>query len=207
MSGELYRELRAALLGDLLDPFLQLLDVVAHEAAVRLQLGLAGSSGADPTARSRKVRPHSSQAGQLVLELRQLDLETALVRLRVLREDVQDEPRAVDHLGLDRFLQGPLLRRRKLIVRDQNRVSGLRPGGHQLVDLALADVVVGIDMAAVLPFSADHLCAGCVRQAGELTDRLLGRPARVVAGVHGHEESPLHGRGEIDHVFAHIGAG
>ena len=129
------------------------------------------------------------------------------MRLRVLGEDVQDQPRAVDDLRLDRFFQGSLLSRRKLVVGDQDRIAGLGLGGHELVDLALADVEVGVDMAAVLPLGAHHLRARGVRQAGELSDRLLGRPAGVVAGVDGHEEGPFDGRGEVDRLSAHIGAG
>ena len=102
---------------------------------------------------------------------------------------------------------GALLGRRQLVVGDQDGVAGLRLGGDQLVDLALADVEVGVDMAAVLPLGAHDLGAGGVGQAGQLADRFLGRPARVVAGVDGDEEGALDRRGEIDHVFGHTRAG
>ena len=94
-------------------------------------------------------------------------------------------------------------RRRELVVGDEDRVAGLRLRGHQLVDLALAHVVVGVHVAAVLPLRADDLGAGRVGQAGQLLDRFLGRPAGVVAGVDRDEEGALRGRGEIDHLFGH----
>ena len=150
-----------------------------------------------------KVGPHLGQAGQLVLELGQLYLKTALVGLGVLGEDVENQARAVDDLGLDRFFQGTLLGRRKLVVGDQNRVAGLGLGRDQLVDLAFADVVVGIQVAAVLPLRTHHLSAGGVGQACQLPYRLLCGPSRVVTGVHGDEKCALFGRRQIDHVLWH----
>ena len=193
----------AALLGDLLDPLLELLDALADQAPVGLELGLAGAPGADAAAGARKVGPHPSQPRQLVLELRQLDLEAAFVGLGVQGEDVEDQARAIDDLGLDGLFEGALLGGRKLVVGDQDGVAGLRLCGDELVDLALADVPVGVDMAAVLPLRADDLGAGGVGQAGQLGDRLLGRPARILAAVDGHEKGALHRRGQIDHVFGH----
>ena len=97
--------------------------------------------------------------------------------------------------------------RRKLVVGDQDRVAGLRFSGYELVHLALADIEVGVDMAAVLPFGAYDFGAGGVSQVREFRDRFLGRPAGVFAAVDGHEERPLCGSGQIDHVFRHTGAG
>ena len=62
-------------------------------------------------------------------------------------------------------------------------------------------------MAPVLPLRAYDLGAGCVGQAGELSYRFLGGPARIVPGVDGNEKRPLFGRVEIDHVFGHHRAG
>src|SRR5450759_5205626 len=111
---------RAALLGDLLDPLLQLLDAVTDEAPVRLQLRLTGAAGADAAAGSREMCPQSSQARQLIFELSQLDLESTFVRLGVQGEDVEDQARAIDDLRLDGFLERALLGGRKLVVGDQD---------------------------------------------------------------------------------------
>ena len=70
----------------------------------------------------------------------------------------------------------------------------------QLLGLALADVPVGVDVAAVLPLGADDLRAGGVGQVGELGQRFLGRPAGVLAGVDGDQEGTLDGRREVDHA-------
>ena len=102
---------RRALLADLVDPLLHLLDRVADDPPVGLELALAGSAGPDAAAGPRQVRPQPGQARQLVLELGELDLEPALVGLRVLGEDVEDQPAAVDDLDVEQALEGLLLGR------------------------------------------------------------------------------------------------
>jgi len=153
------------------------------------------------------VRPHPSQARELIFELGQLHLEAAFVRLGMQREDVQDEARPVDHLGVDGFFECALLGRRELIVGDHDRVCSLRLGRDQFVDFALTNVEVGVDVAAVLPLRTHDFGAGGVGQAGQLRDGFLGSPARVVARVDGNQEGALHRRGQIDHVFGHTGPG
>jgi hypothetical protein len=82
------------------------------------ELALAGTSrphpradGAAAAAEALEVLPHAPHARQVVLELRQLDLELALGRDGVLREDVEDELRAVDDARGEGVLERPLLRR------------------------------------------------------------------------------------------------
>ena len=53
-------------------------------------------------------------------------------------------------------------------------------------------------MAAVLPFGTDHVGPGGGRQAGQLGQRILDRPAGIGAGVDADEERLLDGRGQID---------
>ena len=67
-----------ALRADLLDALLHLGDPRPDDAAVGLELALAGPAGADPAAGPREVGPQPGQARQLVLELGELDLEPAL---------------------------------------------------------------------------------------------------------------------------------
>ena len=120
------------------------------------------------------------------------------MRLRVEREDVEDQPAAVDHLDLEELLEGALLGRRQLVVGDQEVEAGLALGARELLGLALADVPVRIDVAAVLPFGADHIGAGGRGQVGELRERILGGPAVITAGVDGDEEGLLDGGSEVD---------
>src|SRR5207244_8568825 len=92
---------------------------------------------------------------------------------------------------------------RQLVVGDEYVVAGLAPGVRKLLGLALPDIPVGIDMAAVLPFRTDYLGTRSVRKAGELGERILGRPATVIAGVDGDEEGLLDRGDEIDELTGH----
>ena len=72
-----------------------------------------------PAAEALEVLPHAPHARQVVLELRQLDLELPLGAHGVLGEDVEDQLRAVDHARVERVLEVALLRRIELVVDEQ----------------------------------------------------------------------------------------
>ncbi len=89
-----------------------------HAPAVDLELR-SHPAPAVPMPRSapRQVRPHAGQPRQEVLQLRQLDLQLAVLRrLRPLRENVQDQLRAVQNFPAENFLEIAALRRRQLVV-------------------------------------------------------------------------------------------
>src|SRR3954451_23272532 len=72
-------------------------DALARETAVGLDLGLAGSAGERRAASDAlEVGPQPAHPREVVLELRELDLELALGRVRVSGEDVEDHRGAVD---------------------------------------------------------------------------------------------------------------
>lgn len=80
--------------------------------AVQLDLGLTGSTAADALARRRPAAglagqglAPAAQSREHVLQLGELHLGLALLGLRVLREDVQDQTGAVDDLDLDHVLE------------------------------------------------------------------------------------------------------
>jgi hypothetical protein len=129
---------RLALATDGLDATLHLLDPFADEPPVRLQLRLARAPRANPAARPRKVRPEARQARELVLELRELDLEPALVGLGVEGEDVEDQPAAVDDLDVEQALERLLLAGRELVVGDEQVEPRLALSLAELLGLALA---------------------------------------------------------------------
>ena len=110
-------------------------------------------------------------------------------------------------LTLSRLLERALLGGRQLVVGDEQVEAGLALGRDELLGLALADVPVRVDVAAVLPLGADDLGTRRRREVGELGERVLGGPAVVVAGVDGDEEGLLDGRGEVDQVGGHRGEG
>ena len=82
-----------------------------------------------------------------------------------------------------------------------------RLGREQLLGLALADVPVGVDVAAVLPLGAHDLGAGRRRRGRRARPGCPRRPAGVVAGVDGDEEGLLDGRREVDRGRAGLMAG
>ncbi len=99
-----------------------------------------GPSGADPAAQALEVLPHAAHARQVVLELGELDLQLSLGARRVLREDVEDQLRTIDHACVERVLQEPLLRRIELVVDQQALGARLPVTLLDLFELALPDV-------------------------------------------------------------------
>src|SRR5204862_1022031 len=95
-------------------------DATACETPVGLELRLTGPARADPAAEALEVLPHAAHAREVVLELRELDLQLPLGADRVLREDVEDQLGAVDDAGLQRVLERPLLRWFELVVDEEH---------------------------------------------------------------------------------------
>src|SRR4030095_6085034 len=94
---------RRAVLAHLLQPAAQQRDLPARDPARVLELRLTGAPRADActqrsgtAAEALEVLPHAAHAREVVLELRQLDLELALRGPRVLGEDVEDQLGPVD---------------------------------------------------------------------------------------------------------------
>ena len=120
---------------------LEALDPLADEAAVGLELRLAGTAArADAAARARQVRPHPGEARQVVLEPRQLHLEPPLLRPGALREDVDDQRRPIQHLAVEQTLEVPLLIRAQLVVDDEGVEVARRLLVDELGRAALAEV-------------------------------------------------------------------
>ena len=138
---------------------LELLDPVPDQPAVFLELLLARAPHADAALVPRQVGPHPLEPGHRVFELRQLDLEMRLVRLRVGGEDVEDHLGAVDHLDLELLLEVARLGRAQVVVEDDDvGLLGL-DDRLELLDLARADVGGDVDLRAAS-------AAGCPPRAG-----------------------------------------
>ena len=90
-----------------------------------------------PFWRSRWVHPRTSRVGQ-ALELRELDLHFAFVALRALREDIQDEARAIDDTAIEARREIALLHRREIVIEDRD--GCVRRGDRlgNLLDFAFA---------------------------------------------------------------------
>jgi hypothetical protein len=99
------------------------------------------------------VGPEPPHPCQVVLELRELDLQLSFGAVRVVGEDVQDHRGAIDHRDPERLLEVSLLSRDELVVaRDQIGV-GAADLRLDLGELSAADVPVRIGPTPHL----DHL--------------------------------------------------
>ena len=131
--------------------------------AVDLELGLAGTPGADPARLlAQRMCPRPREPRQPVAQQGQLHLGPALGGAGVLGEDVEDHGRAVDGGTAEDLLQVALLRRREVVVEHDR---------------------VGVDLEAQLP-AAPPPCPGRRRSPGPAACRLCTiRPATSAPAV------------------------
>ena len=142
-------------------------------AAVALQLGLTGATGADGALLPLQVLPHTGQAGQQILVLGQLHLQAALAGAGPLGEDVQNEGGPVHHRHPQLLGEHPLLRGREGVVKDDNVRS---QGAHQLLNFggfALADEGAGLGIGPILQHGAQAGAPSSVQQSRQLLQGLL----------------------------------
>ena len=149
---------------DLLEPAAKHNDPPVREPTVGLELRLAGpacaDAGSDGTGTATEpleVLPHPAHPRQVVLELRELDLELALGARGVLGEDVEDQLRPVDDPRVERVLERPLLRRIELAVDEEHLRRSPCVLGLELLELALADIGARIGARSLLDELGDGL--------------------------------------------------
>ena len=174
---------RVALAAELAEAPLEDRDPAPRQPAVRLELRLARSARADAAAQALEVLPHPAHPRQVVLELRELDLELALGADGVLREDVEDQLRAVDDAGLEGILEQALLGRAELVVDDEDVGGGGPESLLELVQLALADIAARVGTRTVLHDLVHGLDACGARELAQLRElfylaRWVGAPRR-----------------------------
>ena len=158
--------LHVALPLQLHEPLLEQLDPLAEQPPVGLELRLARAAQADAALLALEVGPAAHQARGEMLELRELDLQLALVAARALREDVEDEARAVDDAALEPPLEVALLRGRELMVEDDDARAGVRARSRNLVDLARSGEQRGVGAGAPALHDRAHVDAGTRSELG-----------------------------------------
>ena len=129
-----------------------------------------------------------------MLELRQLNLQLAFARAGALREDVENQRRAVENFAVENFFEVAALRRRKVVV-ENHRVHVLPPAEiREFSRLALADERGGIQRFRFLQAVADDFAAGGGGQFAEFGERIAR--VRMVARFEfdADEEDPFRPR-------------
>ena len=139
------------------EPLLQHPDAMADEAAVSFELRFTRTPEADTAARLLEVGPHPRQAREHVLELRQFDLQPRLPAAGARREDVEDDFGPVHDAAPGRILDVLPLRRRQLVVEQDERDILGGDALAQFVDLALPQVGRGIRPVELLCQRANDL--------------------------------------------------
>jgi hypothetical protein len=95
----------------------------AHDAPpIHLELGLTGTSGADPTGLLGEATSSTAKPWKAVAKERELYLRAALFGSRILSEDIQDHCGAIDRGTTKDLFEVALLCRSELLVKD-HRVS------------------------------------------------------------------------------------
>ena len=119
---------------------LELGDLVLQDAPVRLDLRFAGTAEETGTAALPfEVGPAAHQPALLVVEVRKLDLEGAFLGPGALAENLENQPGAVEHLGVQFLLEIALLHRRQRVVDDDQLRLALLHDVGELRHLAAAE--------------------------------------------------------------------
>ena len=111
--------------------------------------------------------PGAHEAALLVAEMRQLDLQPAFAGPGAPAEDFEDQPGAVEHLGLPRHLQIALLHGRDRVVDDDEFGILFRDQLAEFLDLSGPNSVAGL--------GAD---SGTIRPRGDREVDRFGQPFR-----------------------------
>ena len=132
--------MQAAGAADLLEFLFQPHDAIADQPPVGLDLGFAGAAEeAEAAALTLKMGPGADQAGALIIEMGEFDLQDAFAGAGAGAENVQDQAGAVDDLAAPGLFQVALLHRGKLGVDNDDADLVFLEQGFLHRDLALAE--------------------------------------------------------------------
>jgi len=194
-----FAELRAAP-PHLLDVGADRVNARADAPAIGFELRFTGASRADAAAEPRQRVARADQPRQQVLQLRELDLQLAFPRPRAPREDVENELRAIDDLAIDLLFDLPQLRRRQLVVEDDDVDAGFGARGGERLDFARAEERGRIRFGPFLQHAQHDVGARRLREAGQFVERPLGLEPPRPAGNESDERRAFLTRYPRSHV-------
>ena len=160
-------------------------------ATVHLELGLAGTAGADTARLLRQAPPRAPQTGQPVAELGQLDLGLALRCAGVLGEDVEDHRCAVQSGAAQQLLQVELLRGTEVVIEHHRVAVDLLGDGPDLAGLARAHECGGIGSGPTLADPLDGIGARGVHQQAQLVEGGVGGGDAAIGAGDADQHDPL----------------
>src|ERR1043166_3445201 len=93
-------------------------DSFLNTTPVDFQLRLTRAACTNPSRLPRQVMPQSGEARQKVLQLRELDSQSAFPAARALRKNIENQLCSIEHLAREQIFQVPPLRWRKFIIKN-----------------------------------------------------------------------------------------
>ena len=171
--------------------------------AVGLDLGFARSTQeSEAAALPLEVGPAPDQAARLIVEMRELDLQSAFGGRRPLAEDLEDQTGAVDHLRADLLLQILLLDRGQRRIDNEQTGSLLFRRFGDLLDLPFAKQRRGPHFTNAQRPSGDDIDADRRCQALRFLDTRFGRAARAFAPELGNGDDRALAASDLDRAIA-----
>src|SRR5690606_25938044 len=107
------------------------------------KLGFTRASQPNTAFLPLQVSPAANQPCAHVVELRQLDLQFALVRTRTLSKDIQNQASSIKHAAFQRPLEVTLLAGRQRVIENDQLDLAILDELAQLVDLPAANKIPG----------------------------------------------------------------
>ena len=158
---------------------MKLLDAIANQAAVDLELRLSRTAQADATLLAFKVGPAAHQTRGQMFELCEFDLQLTFARACALSEDIEDKTGAVEHPAADGLFEIAFLRRRERVIEEYD--IDVFSGGARanFLGLALADEGGWIGFVATAGDGAANSGARGLREQTQFFE-ILGRVPSII---------------------------
>ena len=137
------------------------------------------------------MRPLTRQPRLQITELRDLDLQLALERMRALREDVENQLAAIDHANLEFIFKIARLRGAERVVENRQRCAlRLRQLAH-LSGLSFSNKSTRIRRFQPLPNNTGNRGAGTLGQCFKFVERFVGANPRLGTKFDSNQDSAL----------------